>query len=60
MIPRKNADIDAGEKVKRVIACSGKVYYDLVKKREERRPSTSPSSASSSSIRSRTRPLRPR
>jgi 2-oxoglutarate dehydrogenase E1 component len=24
------------EKVKRVVACSGKVYYDLVKKREER------------------------
>jgi 2-oxoglutarate dehydrogenase E1 component len=26
-----------GEKVKRVIACSGKVYYDLVKKREDRK-----------------------
>ena len=25
-----------GDKVKRVLACSGKVYYDLVKKREER------------------------
>ena len=25
-----------GDKVKRVLACSGKVYYDLVKKRDER------------------------
>ena len=31
----ENKELKA-EKVKRVLACSGKVYYDLVKKREER------------------------
>jgi 2-oxoglutarate dehydrogenase E1 component len=36
VIGETNADIDA-VKVKRIIACSGKVYYDLVKKREERK-----------------------
>ena len=36
VIPEQNDDIVA-DKVKRVIACSGKVYYDLVKKREEKK-----------------------
>jgi 2-oxoglutarate dehydrogenase E1 component len=36
VIGEVSADINA-EKVKRVIACSGKIYYDLVRSRAERR-----------------------
>jgi 2-oxoglutarate dehydrogenase E1 component len=36
VIGEVNAEIDAA-KVKRVVVCSGKVYYDLVKKRDERK-----------------------
>ena len=36
VIPEQNADIVSNAaKVKRIVACSGKVYYDLVKKRTE-------------------------
>ncbi|NWF45207.1 2-oxoglutarate dehydrogenase E1 component [Hydrogenophaga sp. D2P1] len=37
VIPESNVDVvKNADKVKRLICCSGKVYYDLVKKREER------------------------
>jgi 2-oxoglutarate dehydrogenase E1 component len=36
VIPELDASVD-NAKVKRVIACSGKVYYDLVKKRADRK-----------------------
>jgi len=36
VIPETRAEIDAA-KVKRLVVCSGKVYYDLVKKRDEKK-----------------------
>ena len=38
VIPETNGDVVA-DKVKRIIACSGKVYYDLIKRREEKKGS---------------------
>ncbi len=37
IIPENKEEVNKkAEKVKRIVACSGKVYYDLVKKREEK------------------------
>ncbi len=37
VLPESNETVDKkADKVKRVLVCSGKVYYDLVKKREEK------------------------
>ena len=58
MIGEVDDTIDAA-KVKRVLACSGKVYYDLVTPAASVAPTTSPSSVSSSCIRSLTRPSKP-
>jgi pyruvate/2-oxoglutarate dehydrogenase complex dihydrolipoamide acyltransferase (E2) component len=45
------------DKIRRVVLCSGKVYYDLFEEREKRGSTTSICCASSSSIRSRPRKL---
>jgi 2-oxoglutarate dehydrogenase E2 component (dihydrolipoamide succinyltransferase) len=58
VIPEHKEEVNKkADKVKRVIACSGKVYYDLSRSATRRRPTTWPSCASSSSTRSRTRPF---
>ena len=53
VIPEQDATVVAEGQARD--RCSGKVYYDLVKKRARRKPTTWRSSASSSSIPSRTR-----
>jgi 2-oxoglutarate dehydrogenase E1 component len=57
--PRTRKRSSRADKVKRVVVCSGKVYYDLVKKRDENASTTRPFCAWSSCTRFRTRRLRP-
>ncbi len=55
VIPEGDA-VAADDRVRRVVLCSGKVYFDLLKAREKEATTGSPWSASSSSTRSRSMP----